>query len=474
MVEFHMDPLLTRSSLSGVHAAPQSPKSPVWSGRSEGQVGERAEPKPPSVVHSVWPRDFSDEPADSGHIDQPSGGYHHSGEDDASDLGEFAYDAGLLGEHAEEEPYHPDGHEQPEYEELSSGGGLRMAIARHATSILYSIGGLAAVIFLYFFFFSGPSHREQQASIVPPINLGSMENTTKSSDSSSVFSPPNFPMHASAATSRLSPPAGPEASSNTPAPLPSTSGPPALPAEADTTAPSSPVVQASPTSAAIPPDMRAPMPPSLQASATFASATAGAAPPNAAPVAPAAQPSENPQQSGQAIESVTQVASLNAKLDAISGELKALADKVDETRSADSSVDASLSTLDDKLAGIQGTVTALNSRVASAISIAHSSAPIANPVNSAPPHHRSIPGVAASADVNIAQMPVLQGYDLRGVSQDAVVVMTPYGLVTVHLQQQVPGAGTAEGLYQFMPGAGGIELLTSEGLIRPLATAGNS
>lgn len=178
---------------------------------------------------------------------------------------------------------------------------------------------------------------------------------------------------------------------------------------------------------------------------TAAPAAATSQPSVAAP--PPAQPPAVASASVAAASTAAAMAANNAQLSAKVSELEAdvkalqnnLASSIGEDRTATTLIESNLATL-------QGKVSMLQSNPSSSAAVA-------------PQEPMALPLPDSSEG-----LPVLQSFDLRGVSKDAAVVKTPTGIMTIPIGQDVPGAGTAE---DFKPWDGTWELITSGGIIRP-------
>jgi hypothetical protein len=365
----------------------------------------------------------------------------------------FAGDpSGLLIEEAEpftfpddEAPVNPDdeGHESlvaPEgpaqygEHEFYKGSPIKDFLIKYNSFILYGGGGIAALVLGYGLFFSGGGHHQQQASVIAADAVRQAQFVQhESSSQDQPTSQPIFPSSGIVAAP------GEQAAQN---------GAPQVIFN-----PSSAVQPAPPPA---PPSKALPAQPQPPAPVAAAPTAAGPIPAQAAPPGPS---------------DTAQLSAVTSRLQQLSTSVSSIGSKVSDSQS---NMASTISQMDDKISNLQAIVLQLEMKVAVASSLPAQTAPAA--ASASPPPSPAAPAPAAPPATplkasQVASLPVLRGYSLQGYSQGAVVVGTTMGEVTVKINDTVPGAGTAEGLYRFDASAGqyGIELVTDQGVIRPTA-----
>ena len=417
-----------------------------------------------------------------------------------------------------EAPIDPNAHEDQVVEDTEyaqgEAGGLKTLLLRHINLVIFGTAGLAALIVVWHTMEAMRQPHRETTGI--PITAGTLASP-QSGLSSQTVGQNSFGQPGSiGATSANGSPAAPQVSfAPNPSVQPASPQPATPPAAAPAAQKSAQKIAPATTgltpqttpSVASAPAVPVPQPPQpntvqTQPSAPPPATSAAVSSPPAAMAkkvtAPVASPSTAqssppvlvPQQvPPSSPETEAAPATTTSPIDPDAGKISSLASQVQQLTAAVSSLNdklaggqgdlaAQLSSMKDQISNLQAIALQLETKVAVATAPQAASAPSATGAaavkGAAPPSQASVPAQSAppSNPMSVAQistLPVLQGYDLQGYSQGAVVVGTPMGQVTVKMNDTVPGAGTALGLYRYDSTAGqyGIELVTSQGTIRP-------
>lgn len=422
---------------------------------------------------------------------------------------------------ATEEPVDPNGGDikaaahtddiedaQDGIDEAYDGGPIKNFLVKYHNIILYSGGSIAALAVCYSLFFGG-HHQQQHASTIPvtvPTQsfpsppVGSQQSqpeteqavqangspvtytqqTSKPGNSQVVFNSTAPVQPAPSAIQQ----AVPENSAVGAVVPKATSQPPQLGQASSATAQATAFPAVVLTSSAAQPNSPITTEATHVGSSESHVSASGAMQSDSSPLLSGALPAQSiPGQTSYTTTSATPSlpAVVSSKqLNAVNKQLKQLSESVSsmgtKLTASQSSMAETISQMGDQISNLQMIVLQLETKVAFSSNQQTQSTTTQDVASTPPPESQTDtpsapPAPTSLGAANVASLPVLQGYSLQGYSKGAVVVGTPMGQVTVKINDTVPGAGTAEGLYRYDQSAGqyGIELVTDQGVIRPSA-----